>query len=974
MNYKIYKKDGSPAFVSEKELLPALKSGKYGFDTSKPVGIYDPSGKGMGLPPDHDNIVKALENGWRLESVEENKERKLQRDYGGIEGQAIAAALGAAKGLTFGLSDLVLDGAGKQYEEANPTSYAVGEVGSIVGSLLIPGGQANAAKAFGGLKLGSGVRAVNKLGLNIEAAVGKRLAAGGAEAGVMRQIMARGAGVGAGAAVEGGIYGAGEFISGYAKDEIEPAVENLVGNVGMGMLWGGVAGGVLGSSAELIRKGLGTGKAFSKNSVKGIIKKWETATDIKAVEGIEAELAKIIDNPSAWGKIEGKLKLTDPGYVSLFRRKDELGDLARKMATESEQEIGKLTEVFADLLQESDDLGHKVFSGSYGKLKDKFILKTVSNENHANVFKTVSDMIGYATEKNKRIVGHDGMMGRIQQAISLAEKNNSFGLSPMLKHTRKAMKGYTDEIITSLVRDPTDVGTVYVKLNHMKQKLGWYANLAKKTYRKSRKAEDLVTFNMYKEEYLKLANTLEDPILFGKKMTDHQRIANEAMTEYLTYNTADIKFKFDRFEGEVPFGELEDAADFRPLFKKDPGEVKRFLNSLGLDESKLDEQMFVRNLQNKLKAAKAQGHSSDLVSKEIIDKLQKNTDAIMLHLKKTAVGVRMRNQLGDIIKKSAELSGKTGINTMTSGMMGYMTGGPLGALAGAGLNIYTDTGKRATLMAATARLVSKNRGGVDSGVRSYLRKLSGKSPGKTRKLIAPTSVLINSNWGDKKTKDNNKREAIRRRGKELSEVINNPQLAADRLAANSAALTEVDQDMSIAAQVKSMQVAQYLDSKWPKEDEDGMLVQSRKKLTDVEVNNLESLTAVLTDITLLPKYLEENKITREIMKAVEELYPITYRDISTQIAEAIPDIRKSKDIPFKYMASLSIWFGMPVSKAFSPEFMTTIQSVSKQGQQPQQDPGQPQGNTKVAANAFRKIGKEIGSVSKMVTDKVSEIT
>jgi len=142
-----------------------------------------------------------------------------------------AAGEGVLRGATFGLSDKMLaEGPMKKYrKEENPLAAGGGEIGGLIGSSLIGGPAAGAAK------LGSGVAA--------------RLGGG---------VLA----TGAGAAVEGSLYGLGSAISESGLDDTELSAEKLAA--------GALAGAVVNGTVGMAFKGLSTGaKAIGEKLSQG---------------------------------------------------------------------------------------------------------------------------------------------------------------------------------------------------------------------------------------------------------------------------------------------------------------------------------------------------------------------------------------------------------------------------------------------------------------------------------------------------------------------------------------------------------------------------------------------------------------------------------------------------------------------------------------------------------------------------------
>lgn len=226
-----------------------------------------------------------------------DREQQLQEKYG--DSPLTAAALGAASGATFSLSDRALTKTGiftkeelAEIRKRNKTADTLGATAGIAASLLIPGaGEANAAKglaeagqaARGALEVGQVAREAN-LGVKALTVAGKALAAptraivqagAGAEkviASALSQTVAKGAAKSvirksvekaASGAVEGGLFGLNDLLREDAIGEADLNAENLMASVGTGALYGGLIGGAIPVAGSLIS---GTGSAIANKA------------------------------------------------------------------------------------------------------------------------------------------------------------------------------------------------------------------------------------------------------------------------------------------------------------------------------------------------------------------------------------------------------------------------------------------------------------------------------------------------------------------------------------------------------------------------------------------------------------------------------------------------------------------------------------------------------------------------------------
>jgi hypothetical protein len=178
------------------------------------------------------------------------KEVDLEKKYGAQPLKSAAA--GAARSLSFGISDQILTKTGlvdsqtlRELELRNKEASIAGEVAGIVVPAIFSGGTSLAGT--GARAAGAGVKAAATAGRVVEEisakTLGKMLAETGSKS-LASKIIEKSLPKIAGSAVEGGFYGAGQLISEDALGTKEFNAENLISSIGTGAILGGVAGGV----------------------------------------------------------------------------------------------------------------------------------------------------------------------------------------------------------------------------------------------------------------------------------------------------------------------------------------------------------------------------------------------------------------------------------------------------------------------------------------------------------------------------------------------------------------------------------------------------------------------------------------------------------------------------------------------------------------------------------------------------------
>src|SRR5262245_19589011 len=193
-----------------------------------------------------DKVADAIAHGFRPEAQADHQERRMEQLYG--DSSLRAGLEGAARGATFGLSDVALAGLGadteglRERKERNPWASGIGEATGAVGALAATGG-------LGGLAEGAG------------AGVARTIGSSG--------ILSRAAAAGARGAVEGGALGFGQGVSHLALSKDPLTAESLVGQLGHDSLVGALTGGAIGGGLSLAGAGLKAaagkaGQALSK--------------------------------------------------------------------------------------------------------------------------------------------------------------------------------------------------------------------------------------------------------------------------------------------------------------------------------------------------------------------------------------------------------------------------------------------------------------------------------------------------------------------------------------------------------------------------------------------------------------------------------------------------------------------------------------------------------------------------------------
>lgn len=258
------------------------------------VQLVDPSGQPHDVPLS--DVAGLLADGsWHQQTSTDTSrlasEGAREQDYGGLVGGVKATALAGLRGGTAGLSDVIARGLGadpadlRGYKEQFPRLSTGAEFsGALLSTLAAPESLLSRGPVGGISKIGRTI---------VESAEG---------AGVLGKAAA----ATAGAAVEGGLYGGGQYLSQVALEEKPLAAEGFVGAMGKGALWAAPVGGALSLSGSAMTraKALFPKAEVTKHAAQAIDREATTALSQAVRDGdsmLEIARQKIAQTDAAAG-------------------------------------------------------------------------------------------------------------------------------------------------------------------------------------------------------------------------------------------------------------------------------------------------------------------------------------------------------------------------------------------------------------------------------------------------------------------------------------------------------------------------------------------------------------------------------------------------------------------------------------------------------------------------------------------------
>lgn len=309
----------------------ALMAGTHSPAKDETYRVFNPVDQGTYEVPGVD-LHSALKAGAHILTPAMEHESNMAEKYG--DAPASAAALGAARGLSLGASDILAQQLGyqepvAQIKERNPISSVTGEVGGIVIPTLlgaIPGAVGGAAKslAFVPRALAEGSKDAAKFALeNLGFSATKQVAGK-----IVETLPAKALG----SALEGASWGLGQSISERALGEPDHVAENVL------------IGGLLGGGIPLV--GAGT-KALAK----GVVEKGFPALTSFLTNIPRSQLEQFYQF-GQFGKNVRKLVQTSNGdlkqrIVEIMAENDGLASVAGQAF--KEQKLAKVEEMLAHM-------------------------------------------------------------------------------------------------------------------------------------------------------------------------------------------------------------------------------------------------------------------------------------------------------------------------------------------------------------------------------------------------------------------------------------------------------------------------------------------------------------------------------------------------------------------------------------------------------------------------------------------------
>ena len=816
--------------------------------------------------------------GAEVVSPQELAEIKRQQE---LDAPFTAAGLGAARGLTFGLSDVIGRAqGGKKYAEyaqglkdVNPAASIGGEVVGAIGGALVPVGA--------GAKLAQGAKALTtaRLGEGVGASVAAQ-------------------------ALEGGAYGIGQTISEQALGSPESVAESLLANVGMGAILGG--GLTLGAEGAI----RGASKLASKT--KAILKgedglsKWLGVADPdefmateRAIPGREAvKLAAAEEGVELTKGMKSGSEVVQSLESSLSQGGNYFNADVRKQTSKAMSGIQKSAN---NLLEEATEKT----ATQVGEEVKEAVLKKLTNEIdpvknlYERLSKDASAIELEAKYKNRLI----------DNVTSFLQKEDKVGI-PGARKILKALKSDSTasvrdiQMIRSALNDEASAAWRAGKSNE-------YRILAEVKNKLTRFEESSIrrtSINALKElegggknEFVKLM--AED---------EGKAAARELIGEFKAAKKGYRQFKelLEEIGEQGKLGKINNLTQFADKLETIDAKTlaNKLFNTKNVKAMRFFKEQFPEQFDalRRLEIAKIRNSAKmiDPVRGEVynlreISKVSKKYEPEALEMIFDSAKARKLKNIETLVGATPRKIGPSGtpegIDYQNMFNPAVIARDAIRWAAYNGLSIFEQT-------------INKERQALIQKAKDFF---SGAA--KAAKVGTTVGLLAGSQ---------KKYEA---RMEDIEALVNNPETYVQRIEENTKGIANIDPDLQIALSSKAMQAASYLRSKAPQNPFQGEMFGNRKwQPSDFELSMFNRYVQVVDDPISVLDDMNANLLTKESVDAFRTVYPELFAKVQKEYTDQA--VALEDDLDFAKKNQLSMLLGVNTTSVQDQSFVQALQA------------------------------------------------
>lgn len=851
-------------------------------------------------------------------------EAKEKKKYAGVVRGTEAAAAGAARGLTFGLSDEALVNLGVDPETLTKLKYyrpeasVAGEIIGVAAPLILTGGAAAPAEA-GVVGAGTAARVglrtaaeftapklIARTGQFVEKLTAKALEKTGSRI-LANKIVKDGLSRTVGSAAEGVFYSTGQIVSEHALGDPDLNAEKIFSQLKTGALYGGAFG--IGGS---ILSGAG-GKIFGRAEV-GVAGKVEKV--FKQFDGVAPQTRK------AW------LDVADGGGRQEIKAIHELAPEAPEQAI--------IMKVESQAVQDSAAL---------------------------NKFLTT-----YRSERKAILTGADqhGVSGEIGDVVETIQKRvPKIGAGKGPDPDQAAVLNEADEYLSRVVNN--------AKVNYINDKVA--------TGLTRQQAEDTLNSFIAEQGIGKLrltASELNSEKMYLGKRAKYDKNNNKIPKTDLV---AQLYGDANRAMTRTLYGNVKGLREVNAKYSKFANLVNRHLGKYGFTnlERSLDDQLVAVEIPQ----INAEKYGRLLLSSPLMAKrLEQYTEAFddlvgtqttqairnlraykdLYHqtrtatlLQKALANIPILGKLAVPVMESAQFKQamieamapitqhvgaiREGVERMAPQAAGAAPGvavpgsraqGLLSLMkpqkllqpikyAGLNLALSTEAERKAMLLGSMERYV----GDHDKARDKYINRVIEDDEDEATPLPSSLGILAKSGIGEA-VKD--RFEMYKNHLGELARLYASPEIIATNIGRALHEMSEVASQTTSSLIVTATNAINYLYSMAPKNPHPDVLYTDREwKPTDRELSTYERRLEAVTDPLSVLKDLKNGTITPEKMQTLKAVHPRIYDDMRQRAVARIAETQAK--LSYKQRIRLGAFLGLPIDTSMQPKMISRLQAT-----------------------------------------------
>ena len=861
-----------------------------GLTAEDSVNVFTPHGQPENIPASQ--LQQALSVGFKVATPEDVLAYKTKQAYGkGFGNAAAAGGLGAARGLTFGLSDQFLTKSGlmapqeiKAYMEHQAAASNIGEgAGILGGALLAPeaegaslaadslraaqatGDVAKIAEAERALSIAKNtltagdainpVSAASKMAGKITNAVQPGLsAAAGVVPGALPQALAKMGAAGLGAAGEGALYGAGQSITEDALGDPELNASKVMSNIGLGAVFGGALGSAF--------KGLELGVPAAADAASASLRKAKDA--IFKPEGEVGPLGELFAKTSSFvsGKPEEEiaqaLKDRQLGLVSPKENHDLATGLAKTLK-EHDVNVDKL-------LRETNSIG-----------RPQEISTLLEGADTAAAHQKYSFLVNEVKEAAAKMRA-DPEMYPAFYARKLEDLANKF---------------------EGKIGPESDAASAFKALDDLKKRVDTDIKFGREVPAADQPAQSAI-----REIRTSIKKSLEDEMTWGRAGA-RQAAFNDAQNAY--FNLVGKKGIFRK-----SFMQPEITRSGQQVYRVSPSKIKTFLGQLGSlngDEKAQALQRYFEVTENLINESKqtyeafGQAPSRLGQASESLGAAKSSSGDAAIQ----AEHIKRMNRLG---------AGGHNSYLGESAAIGLGVHNPALGAAIEGFTMLRNPGIAIERLTKLEGMVKKTTAMVDKGTRAVF-KASAEGANKLKGLIDQGAVV---DW----------QEAQRRHAKlaaEIDHLANDPERMHAMLEGATKEIHGAAPKISQGIQMGAVRAVSFLASKVPK-GPPALPLSEPYKPSNAEIAKFAKYAEAVDNPTNVLSQIRDGTLTPEALEAVRNVHPALYSAMSAGLMNQLA-AHKGKKQPIAYSTkqSMALFLGQPLDHSMTPKALMSNQAA-----------------------------------------------